>query len=202
MTNLGDEQERGSWHGTRALSDVLDKLDLSLDGDEVTIDHIVSTMGRASFASLMLIFSLISTSPASAIPGVTATVAIIVLIIVIQMMIGRKSMWLPDILARRRLSTRKLAKGIAWLRHPVEAVERVLKPRLTFLFHRPWIWLPMSLIAGLTLFMPVMELVPMSGSIASAVIALFAASLLTRDGVLAFLAFGVMLLVPATIFLV
>lgn len=38
----------------------------------------------------------------------------------------------------------------------------------------------------LTLFMPVMEIVPTSGSIASAVIAVFAAGLLTRDGGLGF----------------
>jgi len=34
----------------------------------------------------------------------------------------------------------------------------------------------------LTLFMPFMELVPTSGSIAAAIIAIFAAGLLTRDG--------------------
>ena len=38
------------------------------------------------------------------------------------------------------------------------------------------------LILGLALVMPVMEVIPTSGSLASAVIALFAAGLLTRDG--------------------
>jgi hypothetical protein len=42
--------------------------------------------------------------------------------------------------------------------------------------------LPLFLILGLTLFMPLMEAIPTSGSIASAVIALFAAGLLARDG--------------------
>ncbi|WP_422785329.1 exopolysaccharide biosynthesis protein [Qipengyuania benthica] len=45
-------------------------------------------------------------------------------------------------------------------------------------------FLPLFLILALTLFMPFMEIVPTSGSIASAVIALFAAGLLTRDGAL------------------
>jgi hypothetical protein len=46
------------------------------------------------------------------------------------------------------------------------------------------LYLPLGLTLGLTLFMPFMELLPTSGSLASAVIALFAAGLLMRDGAL------------------
>ncbi|MBV7410727.1 exopolysaccharide biosynthesis protein [Maritimibacter sp. DP1N21-5] len=187
---------------THAISDVLDTLEASLDGDEVTVAHVVDQLGRASFASVMLMFSLISTSPASAIPGVTAVVAMLVLLLIVQMMIGRESVWLPKLIAHRKLDAEKVEKGVKWLRKPVGWVERFLRPRLTFLFHRPWLWLPMILIACLTLFMPFMEIVPTSGSIASAVIALFAASLLTRDGLLACLSFALLLLVPLTIYFI
>lgn len=166
----------------RALSHVLDQFESSLHGDSITIQQVTETLGNKSFASLMLVFSLISTSPASAIPGVTATVAAIVFILVIQMIIGRKSVWLPDFITARRLSTAKLCKGVNWVRKPVRYVEGFLKPRFTFLFHRRWLWLPLTLILGLTLFMPFMEVIPMSGSIASAVIAIFAAGLLMHDG--------------------
>ncbi|APE45611.1 exopolysaccharide biosynthesis protein exod (plasmid) [Sulfitobacter alexandrii] len=186
----------------RALSDVLDRLEQSLDGKKVRVRHLVDRLGRASFASVMLVFSLISTSPASAIPGVTAVVAMITLLLIVQMMIGRESLWLPDIIMNKKLDTKTVAKGIAWLRKPVHRVERLLRPRLTFLFHRPWLWLPMILIAGLTLFMPFMELVPTSGSIASAVIALFAASLLTRDGLLTLFSFALLSAVPVVIYLI
>lgn len=186
---------------THALSDVLDELEASVHGEETSIHEIVEKLGHSSFAALMLAFSLVSTSPASAIPGVTAFVAMLVFILVAQMMIGRDTVWLPAFVTRRRLSTRKLCKGIRWLRKPVRFVERLLKPRLTWLFHRPWLWLPMTLIMALTLFMPFMEIVPTSGSIASAVIALFSASLLTRDGVLALVSLGLLTVVPLTVLL-
>ena len=187
---------------THALSDVLDTLEASLDGDSVTVAHVVDKLGRASFASVMLIFSLISTSPASAIPGVTAVVAMLVLLLILQMMVGRDSVWLPRFVACKKMDADTVARGVTWLRKPVAWVEQFIRPRLTFLFHRPWLWLPMILIAALTLFMPFMEIVPTSGSIASAVIALFAASLLTRDGVLACLSFGLLLIVPMTLYFV
>lgn len=184
---------------THALSDVLDQVEASAVGERVAVSDVIETLGQTSFASLMLIFSLICTSPASAVPGLTTTIAAILFILVVQMIIGRKALWLPRFITRRRISTAKLCKSIGWLRKPVRFVERFLKARLTFLFHRPWFWLPLGLILVLTLFMPFLEFIPMSGSIASAVIALFAAGLLTRDGGLVVLSFILLMTVPVAV---
>lgn len=181
---------------TRALSEVLDHLESSVHGEDIAIEEVIEKLGHKSFASLMLVFSLISTSPASAIPGITTVVAALVFILVVQMIVGRECVWLPRFITRRRMSTAKLCVGINWLRKPVGFIERYLNARLTFLFHRPWLWLPLVLILCLTLFMPFMEIVPTSGSFASAVIALFAAGLLTRDGALAVASLILILAVP------
>ncbi|MCF8709666.1 exopolysaccharide biosynthesis protein [Rhizorhapis sp. SPR117] len=158
-------------HSSRVLSQVLDQLESMAGGKSILVGRVVENLGRHSFASLMLVFALISTSPASAIPGITTAVAALVFLLIVQMIAGRKCVWLPALITHRRMSTAKLCKGVRWLRKPVEFVERFLKPRFTFLFHRPWIWLPMLLILGLTMAMPFMEAIPTSGSIASAVIA-------------------------------
>ncbi len=181
------------------LSDVLDRLEDAAEGDSIPVSKVVEKLGQKSFASLMLIFALIAVSPASAIPGLTATVAAIVFILMVQMILGRDSVWLPDVILRRELSTERLCKGIGWLRRPVRFVERFLKERLTWLLHRPWLYLPQLLILALTLFMPFMEIIPTSGSIASAVIALFAAGLLTRDGGLVAVSLILLLAVPLAV---
>ena len=184
---------------TRALSEVLDRLESSAHGESISVEEVVEKLGHKSFAALMLVFSLISTSPASAIPGITATVAAIVFILVLQMIIGRDCVWLPNFITRRHMSTAKLCKGISWLRKPVRFMEGYLKARLTFLFKRPWLWLPLILILGLTVFMPFMEAIPTSGSIASAIIALFAAGLLTRDGALVIVSLILLSAVPVAV---
>ncbi|GHG32234.1 MULTISPECIES: exopolysaccharide biosynthesis protein [Paracoccus] len=181
------------------LSAVLDQLESAAHGDSITVQEVVRKLGQKSFASLILIFTLVSTSPASAIPGLTAAVAVIVFILMLQMIAGRNCVWLPQFILRRELPTDKLCKGIGWLRKPVGFVERFLKERLTWLLHRPWLYLPQVLILGLTLFMPFMEVIPTSGSIASAVIALFAAGLLTRDGGLVALSLILLLAVPVAV---
>jgi hypothetical protein len=144
----------------RALTDLLDHLEHSIKGDDVAISDLVREIGPQSFAALMLLFALISTSPASAIPGVTAVVAVIESLLVIQMIAGRHSLWLPKFISRRRLSRDKLCNGIQWLRKPVRFVERFLKERLTALVTPPVMYLPLSLILVLTLFMPFMEVIP------------------------------------------
>ncbi|TGN61818.1 exopolysaccharide biosynthesis protein [Paracoccus liaowanqingii] len=184
---------------THALSDVLDQLESSVRGESITVEDVIEKLGRKSFASLMLVFSLISTSPASAIPGITTVVAAVVFILVVQMIAGRNCLWLPRFITRRRMSSEKLCKGIGWMRTPVRFVEHYLKARLTFLFHRPWLWLPLILIMCLTLVMPFMEIIPTSGSLASAVIALFAAGLLTRDGALVIASFVLLAAIPVAV---
>lgn len=177
---------------TSQLSDVLEQLERSVHGETVTVGEVVDQLGHKSFAALMLLFSLIAVSPASAIPGITTVVAVIVFILVIQMIVGRTSLWLPGFILRRRMAKAKLCKGIAWLRRPVHFVERFIKPRLPALLHRPLVLLPLVLVLLLTLGMPFLEVIPTTGSIASAVIALVAAGLLTRDG--AFVLAGLLIL--------
>jgi hypothetical protein len=184
---------------TQALSDVLDRLERSAEGESIAVGDVVETLGHRSFAALMLTFALISTSPASAIPGITTAVAALVFLLALQMIAGRDCVWLPGFVTKRRMETEKLRKGVGWLRKPVRFVERFLRPRLGFVYHRPVIYMPLVLILGLTLVMPVMEVVPTSGSIASAVIAIFAAGLLTKDGLLAILSAALLLAVPATV---
>lgn len=165
-----------------ALVHVLDPLERSAAAESVRVDQVVEGLGQRSFASVMLVFSLIAVSPASAVPGLTATVAVIVFIVVVQMILGRTCLWLPGFIGRRQISGALLRRAVAWLRKPVAWVERHMQARLTVLVRRPWVDLPLGLILVLTLFMPFMELIPTSGSIASSVIALFAAGMLTRDG--------------------
>jgi hypothetical protein len=180
------------------LSGVLDQMEhLSGGADrQITVEEIINCLGKHSFASTILAFSLISTSPASGIPGVTAFVGLVVMFLVVQMIFGRDSLWLPGFIMRRDIAAKKLREGVRWLRRPVAFVDRFLHERTTFLLHRPWIYLPLIMVLLLTMFMPFMEVVPTSGSIASAMIAIFAAGYLMRDGKVVILSMVLMALLP------
>lgn len=174
--------------GQSVLIGVLDQLEEAGKADTVSVAEVVETIGDRSFAALMLIFALVAVSPASVVPGVTTMTGVLELILVSQMIAGRRHLWLPQVVASRSMDGGKLRKGIDWLRRPVGFVDRLLRPRLVAMTRKPLLLPWLFLVMGLAVFMPFMEVVPGSGSLASTVIALIAAAILTRDGTLLILA--------------
>ena len=172
----------------KALSQVLDRLREAAEGEEVSIGDLVEALGRRSFPALILAPSLIAVSPASGIPGLTTTVGLLVALFSAQMLRGRHCAWLPGFLARRRISPARLCKGIDWLRRPVGFLERASKPRLIVLVTRPFVLVPLVVLTAIGCVMPLLEIIPTSGSIAAAVASVFAFGLIMRDGVVVLLA--------------
>jgi hypothetical protein len=166
-----------------ALTDVLERLEASLDEDPVRVGHIVEGLGQRSFPALVLVPALLAVSPLSGIPGVTVTVGLIVAFASAQMILGRRSLWLPGFLADRTVPSARVAQAASWLRRPLGFIERFLKPRLTPLVRRPLVYLPLLVMLAIGCAMPVLEIIPTSGSIAAAAVSLMAIGLLTRDGV-------------------
>lgn len=173
-----------------ALSAVLDRLEHAAHGETTSLGEIVEGLGRRSFAAVILVPALLAVSPLSGVPGVTVAVGLIVAVTSGQMLLGRTCLWLPERLTRRRVPTARLCRAIGWLRRPLHVVERYLRPRLTVLFHRPLVWIPLTIVFLIGLGMPVLELIPTSGSIAAFAITLYALGLLTRDGGVIVLAFA------------
>lgn len=182
-----------------ALSHVLARLETAVDGQMVSVGEIVEKLGRRSFPALILIPALLAASPASGIPGLTAAVGLVIVLVVAQMLWNRECVWLPACVARRTISSQRLCQAIDWLRPPVIFVERFLRPRMTLLVTRPLVLLPLVLMLAIALFMPVMEIVPTSGSIAALALACFATALLTRDGLLMLLGYAFVVSTPLLI---
>lgn len=193
---MAAEDEAASRGNEQALSHVLERLEAAVEGRVVSVGEIVEKLGRRSFPAVILVPALLAASPASGIPGLTAVAGLVVAIVVVQMLWNRDHIWLPAFLTKRKIASKRLCKAIRWMRPPVGVAERFLRPRLTFLVVRPLVILPLLLMLAIALFMPVMEIVPTSGSIASVAVAFFAGALLTRDGLLMLLGFTVVGVAP------
>lgn len=186
----GDDQAVPDQTGNEVLQTLLDRLEAAGQAETVSVRNLTEAIGPHSFAALMLIFALIAVSPASVVPGVTTGVAVIEFLLILQLIAGVPRLWLPGALARLTLPGKRLRLGIGWLRRPVALADRLLHPRLIVLTKRPWIFPWLFLALGLTVAMPFMELVPGSGTMAASCIALVAAAILTRNGVVLLLAGG------------
>lgn len=101
------------------------------DSEKVSVRGIIDALDARSFGLAVLLFSLPSVVPMP--PGVPTVVGIILLIVAVQMVIGRHELWLPRILADREFDRSALVKAFESLAPKLAILEKVMKPRLLFM---------------------------------------------------------------------
>ncbi len=100
------------------------------DGDRITLQTLVEGMRSQAAASLMLLFALPNTLPS--IPGTSAVTGLPLVYVTLCMMLGRPLI-LPRLLGERSLSRRGLQAGIDRIMPGLIRIERLLRPRWSFL---------------------------------------------------------------------
>lgn len=104
------------------------------EGERISVGDILDALDSRAFGLAVLIFSLPSIVPMP--PGVPTVVGVALLIVSFQMVIGRHELWLPGFLTKRSFSRNALVGALEKLIPKLESVEKIAKPRLTFLTGR------------------------------------------------------------------
>jgi hypothetical protein len=163
------------------------------DGERVTVGQILDALDARAFGLATLIFSLPSVVPMP--PGVPTVVGIALLIVSLQMVIGRQELWLPGFLTKRNFSRVALVRAFEKLAPRLEAVEKIAKPRLLFMTGR----IGTVAIGLVVLFMAVVLILPLppGGNFPPALAcAILGMGLAERDGIIVL--FGLVVSVAAT----
>lgn len=158
--------------------------------ETVSLDTILDSVGRRSFAPFLLVAGLVTLAPLIGdIPGVPTLMAMLVILSSGQLLVGREHIWLPAWLLERRVSRVRFVKAIRWLQRPASWVDRLLRRRLVRLTQPP-AHLPAALTCLLiALAMPPMEVVPFTANGAGLALTLFGLALLANDGLMALLGY-------------
>jgi hypothetical protein len=158
------------------------------DEDSVSVDDIVSAVGRRSFGPLLLVTGLLAASPVSTIPGMPTTLGVLVALIAIQMLLRRERFWLPQWIVKRKISREKYCKGLGWMRKPAHFIDRFLKPRFEVVTNQGGLYAIALLCSFIGVAMPSLEVVPFSTHIAGIALTGFGLSLIAHDGLVGILA--------------
>ncbi|CAN7192360.1 exopolysaccharide biosynthesis protein [Phenylobacterium sp. LjRoot219] len=168
------------------LDDLLDELDRCADqaGDKVSVQEVVDAIGRRSFGPLLLVAGLLGMTPVAAVPGAPTIIAVLILLMSVQLLFGRKSVWLPRVLLKLSVKADKLKRAVKVVRKPARFVDRLVKPRLE-VFTGPTADRMVALACTvLALMTPPLELLPLVAFFPSAAVAIFGLGLIARDGLL------------------
>jgi hypothetical protein len=112
-----------------------DELEAFLTGErERTLGALLELFGRRSFA---IVFVVLMAVPALPLPtgGATHVFEIVVVLLALQLIVGRDEIWLPERWRRLDLSGGRRERFVNALTRLIRRLERLSRRRLAFLFH-------------------------------------------------------------------
>jgi hypothetical protein len=168
------------------FSEVLSGL-AGADGERLSLAEIVHAFGERGFGAIMLLVSLLNLLPLP--PGSTTVTGAPLLILGVQMMLGRDTVWLPRWLCRASVSREGFRQGLKRVLPWLEKAERLTRPRLSWAVTGP-----AERLIGLAIVLLscVLVLPVWLGNLApAAAIAVLSLGLVQRDGVLVLIGWGV-----------
>lgn len=172
----------GTEHHT--LGALADRIAGASERDRVSVADVVDAVGHRSLLPLILVPALLAVTPLSGIPGVSAICGIVIAVVSFQMLLSYDEVRLPGAILRWSVKGSALDRS----RPVIDWIDRHTRQRLTGIFHRPLIYLPMLLCLVSGLAMPFLEVIPFSASTVAIGVACLALLLLTCDGLLFILA--------------
>lgn len=182
------------------ITDLLEQIAKRVEQDQaLSIGTIESVAGRRIAGPLLFFPAMLVVSPLSLVPTLPSFVAILTILVAGQIVLGRKSIWLPQKLRSAKLSAERANKALGFIKPAGRWLDRISRPRLTMLTADSGQRLVASICILVALTMPPMELVPGASTTAGAVLAALGLSLTTRDGVLLLLALSIMAAAAGTL---
>ncbi|MFA8386335.1 MAG: exopolysaccharide biosynthesis protein [Pelagibaca sp.] len=185
---------------TTSVNQIVDRLADLADQDRINVGEIIEAFGTQSFLPILMVPALLVVSPLSGIPLFSSACGIAIAAISVQMVAGRRRLWLPQFLVRRSLEGQRARDAI----QRVHGVAGWLDHHSRDRFHPLLRWPGRKLIQTLCLVcggaMPFLEIVPFSSSVLGSAVLLFATALLLRDGL--FAVFGLVMMSSAAAILV
>lgn len=170
------------------LSETVEQVQLSTGCDDVTVEEIANSVDDRGLLPMILLPALITATPLSGIPGVSIVAGLMIALLMAEHMFGYSRLYLPRRLKRRAIDGDKLHSALNSIAPVIRWIDAHTRRRLSFLFHRPLIWVPQSLCLLTGLVMPFLEFIPFSSSAAAIGVCFLVMAMLTRDGLFFLLA--------------
>jgi hypothetical protein len=194
-----DDAASGAASGPEVMPRLVDRLSqLAGDRREVTVGDIVDAFGAQGHAPLLMIVAILMILPVGMIPGVGGALGLLTAAIGVQMIAGRKGVWLPGFMRRRGVSADRI-EAIARTAHPVmDRLSRRLDERMEWLASgRASLTLIATILVAAGASLVVLGTIPVAVPLFGLPIAVFAIGILARDGVV--VAAGYVLIAGAAI---
>jgi hypothetical protein len=161
------------------LSAILRALPGAFSATEIKVGELKDAFSGRTYGILLLVLALPNLIPIPA-PGLSAVLGAPLVLFTFQLMLGMKTPWFPDFIARRRVKRADMTQVCARIVPTIERLELISTPRLQFLVRPPADRgiACVCLVLSLMIMMPI----PFGNALPALAICLFALGLLQSDG--------------------
>ena len=164
----------------RGLSQLLIDFEAALVKERTAVQDIVEALHERGFGAMLFIFALPAALPLPVPPGINLIIALPLIVLTFQQMLGRSKLWLPNRIKTKSVDTAKLIKMLDASRIWVKRAEKIVAPRLGFITQG--IFSRLIGLCGLIMALSVTIPIPLSNTVPSFAIALMSVGVLMRDG--------------------
>jgi hypothetical protein len=169
--------------GKQSVSSLLEDLQGAFPEETVTVRELLDRLEGRSFGLLLLLLALPMCIPN--IPGISTIFGVLMVAPALQMIFGNKTVWLPRRICAWQFKREHLQAAIRGALPIVRRIERLVRPRWSFLVRPPVTVLlgVQTLLMAFVLVLPI----PLGNWPPGITVAMTALALLQRDGILALL---------------
>ena len=174
---------------THALSDTLDTIRDDTDGDSISAQQLVEALNSRGYGPLLIGPALITILPTGAIPGMPDVCALIVILVSVQILFGRRHPWIPKRLARFSFSRDKFLRSLEKAKPYTQKVDKVIYPRLKYLTEPRFEPVVALVSILLSVAIMIMGFIPFLAALPASGILFLGLGLVGRDGLMLVLSF-------------
>ena len=163
----------------RSLSQLLQDVKSRVNGEHITLGEILETFHERGFGFFLFLFALPAAIPLPGL-GINVVIALPLLLLTFQQMVGRHTIWLPERVKQRSLTSAFVNKMVESALPWTARLELLVKPRLGFVTQGA-----LSIVIGALGFIMSLSIllpVPLTNTVPAMGIALMSVGVLMRDG--------------------
>ncbi len=158
--------------------------------DEVSVGDLVGVVGHRGFGPLFFAPALIAVSPLGAVPGVPTSCALLIVLVAVQILMNRGTIWMPPVLSRRSVPADRVSRAMDKARPAAAWMDRHFGRRLRALTTMPARLAAAAAVLALCLMVPPLELIPFAAAIPMAAVAVIGLAITAGDGILMLVGLG------------
>jgi hypothetical protein len=150
-------------------------------GEVVTLGDLIKELQYHSFFMVLLALHLVNAIPIPN-PAISVFVGISSFLIALQVLFGRKSVWIPAVLSKRGIKRTNIEAALAKLEPKLQWIESKRRVRLRFMINKITMKLSFAIIGILSLL--ISTLFPMGNFIISIGVSVICLAIMIGDGML------------------